>query len=29
MIVDYFSYACIFGEDVAAEADKPEVSTHF
>ncbi len=26
MIVDYFSYACIFGEDVATEADKPEVS---
>ena len=26
MIVDYFSYACIFGEDVAQDADKPEVS---
>jgi hypothetical protein len=26
MIVDYFSYACIFGEDVAMDADKPEVS---
>ncbi len=24
MICDYFSYACIYGEDVAAEADKPE-----
>ena len=28
MIVDYFSYACIFGEDVATEADKPEVSLY-
>jgi hypothetical protein len=24
MICDYFSYACIYGEDVAPEADKPE-----
>ena len=24
MIVDYFSFACIYGEDVAADADKPE-----
>lgn len=24
MIVDYFSYACIYGEDVAQDADKPE-----
>ncbi|CDW89926.1 UNKNOWN [Stylonychia lemnae] len=24
MIVDYFSYACIYGEDVANDADKPE-----
>ena len=24
MIIDYISYACIYGEDVAADADKPE-----
>ena len=24
MMVDYFSYACIYGEDVAPDADKPE-----
>ncbi len=24
MIVDYFAYACIFGQDVAPDADKPE-----
>ena len=26
MIVDYFSYAIIYGEDVAPDADKTEVS---
>jgi hypothetical protein len=25
MIVDYFSYVCIFGEDVAPDADKIDV----
>ena len=25
MIVDYFAYACIYGEDVSADAEKPEV----
>lgn len=29
MIVDYFSYAVIYGEDVAPEAEKPEVSPKF
>lgn len=24
MIIDYISYACIYGEDVAADADKAE-----
>jgi len=24
MIIDYFSYTCIYGEDVAPDADKPE-----
>lgn len=24
MIIDYISYACIYGEDVAQDADKPE-----
>ena len=24
MIIDYFSYACIYGEDVAMDADRPE-----
>ena len=25
MIVDYFAFACIYGEDVAPDADKLEV----
>ena len=25
MIVDYFSYACIYGEDIAPDAEKTEV----
>jgi len=25
MIVDYFSYAVIYGEDIAPDAEKPEV----
>jgi hypothetical protein len=29
MIVDYFSFACIYGEDVAPEAEKPEVIIYF
>lgn len=28
MIVDYFSYAVIYGEDVAPEAERPEVRPH-
>lgn len=29
MMVDYFAYACIYGEDVAPDADKTEVSNNF
>ena len=29
MIVDYFAFACIYGQDVAPDAEKPEkVSIH-